>query len=49
MSSNDKSVIKIGRNYWCIVRGDTTESSNVYKLKDVIRSGGEVPDFASSD
>lgn len=48
MSNDENVIIKIGNNYWEILPNGT-HSSNVYELKDVIRSNGEKPDFASSD
>ena len=44
----ERPKVKIGRNTWIIVRDSETTASPVYKLRDVIASGGEEPNFASS-
>ena len=49
MSYNEPVIIKIGRMVWRVVRIDETTAGNVYKAKDVYASGGEIPDFATSD
>lgn len=49
MSHNEPVRIRIGRRIWQVVRNDETTSGVVYKASDVYASGGEIPDFATSD
>lgn len=49
MSHDEPVRIRIGRKIWRVVKDDQTTAGIVYKAKDVYESGGEIPDFVSSD
>lgn len=49
MSYDEPTRIRIGRRIWRVVKDDQTTAGIVYKARDVYASGGEIPDFVTSD